>query len=46
MLKEIYTDLGAFEIYTLFKDEKDSFILDSGMDEKIGKILIYKFKTI
>lgn len=34
MLKEIYTDLNAFEIYTLFKDEKDSFILDSGMDEK------------
>lgn len=34
MLKEIYTDLNAFEIYTLFKDENDSFILDSGMDEK------------
>lgn len=34
MLKEIYTNLNAFEIYTLFKDEKDSFILDSGMDEK------------
>lgn len=34
MLKQIYTNLDAFEIYTLFKDEKDSFILDSGMDEK------------
>lgn len=34
MLKQIYTNLNAFEIYTLFKDEKNSFILDSGMDEK------------
>lgn len=38
MVKEIYTNLSSFEIYTLFKDEKDSFILDSGMDkEKLGR---------
>lgn len=38
MLKQISTKLDAFEIYTLFKDEKDSFILDSGMDEeKLGR---------
>ena len=34
MLKQIHTNLDAFEIYTLFKDEENSFILDSGMDEK------------
>lgn len=38
MIKEINTDLNAFEIYSLFKDEKNSFILDSGMDnEKLGR---------
>ncbi|MGL5755089.1 MAG: aminodeoxychorismate synthase component I [Paraclostridium sp.] len=38
MLKEINTKLNSFEIYTLFKDEKNSFILDSGMDEnKLGR---------
>lgn len=34
MVKEILTNLNAFEIYSLFKDEANSFILDSGMDEK------------
>lgn len=34
MLKQINTNLNAFEIYSLFKEEKNSFILDSGMDEK------------
>ena len=34
MIKEIITNLNAFEIYSLFKDEENSFILDSGMDEK------------
>ena len=34
MIKEITTDLTSFEIYSLFKDEKNSFILDSSMDEK------------
>ena len=28
MIKEIKTNLNAFEIFTIFKDEKDSFILD------------------
>ena len=38
MIKEIKTDLNAFEIFTIFKDEKDSFILDSAMDkEKLGR---------
>ena len=38
MIKEINTKLNAFEIYTIFKDENDSFILDSAMDpEKLGR---------
>lgn len=38
MLREIKTSLNAFEIYTIFKDEDDSFILDSAMDkEKLGR---------
>ena len=38
MIKEIKTKLTSFEIYTIFKDEKDSFILDSAMDkEKLGR---------
>ena len=28
MIKEINTKLNAFEIFTIFRDEKDSFILD------------------
>ncbi|CAH2213697.1 aminodeoxychorismate synthase component I [Tepidibacter aestuarii] len=34
MIREIQTNLNSFEIYTLFKDDKYSFILDSAMDEK------------
>ncbi|MEG0051084.1 MAG: aminodeoxychorismate synthase component I [Terrisporobacter sp.] len=38
MIKEINTKLDAFELFTIFKDEKDSFILDSAMDkEKLGR---------
>ena len=38
MLREIDTRLNAFEIYTIFKDEDDSFILDSAMDpKKLGR---------
>ena len=38
MLREINTKLNAFEIYTIFKYENDSFILDSAMDpEKLGR---------
>lgn len=33
MLRELKTNLNSFEIYTIFKDEENSFILDSGMDE-------------
>ena len=34
MIKEIKTKLNSFEIFTIFKDEENSFILDSAMDEK------------
>ena len=34
MIKEINTKLNSFEIFTIFKDEDNSFILDSAMDEK------------
>ncbi|RDY24639.1 aminodeoxychorismate synthase component I [Romboutsia maritimum] len=38
MIKEINTKLNSFEIYTIFKDEENSFILDSAMDkEKLGR---------
>ncbi|KHS55816.1 MULTISPECIES: aminodeoxychorismate synthase component I [Terrisporobacter] len=50
MIKEIKTKLSAFEIFTLFKDEKDSFILDSAMDKnKLGRysfISSNPFKTL
>ncbi len=50
MIKEIKTRLNAFEIFTLFKDEKDSFILDSAMDkDKLGRysfISSNPFKTL
>lgn len=38
MIKEISTKLNSFEIFTIFKDEKESFILDSAMDpKKLGR---------
>ncbi len=38
MITEINTGLSSFEIFTIFKDEKDSFILDSAMDpNKLGR---------
>ena len=38
LIKKIDTCLDSFQIYTIFKDEKYSFILDSSMDkEKLGK---------
>lgn len=50
MIKEINTKLSAFEIFTIFKDEKDSFILDSAMDKnKLGRysfISSNPFKTL
>lgn len=32
LLKELNTKLNSFELYTIFKDDKYSFFLDSGMD--------------
>ncbi|MCC0648198.1 aminodeoxychorismate synthase component I [Clostridioides sp. ZZV15-6598] len=38
MIREIKTKLNSFEIFTIFRNEKDSFILDSAMDkEKLGR---------
>ncbi len=38
MIREIDTKLNSFEIFTIFKDEKNSFILDSAMNpEKLGR---------
>ena len=38
MIKEIKTKLNSFEIFTIFKDEENSFILDSAMDKnKLGR---------
>ena len=38
MIKEIYTKLNSFEIFTIFRDEDNSFILDSAMDaKKLGR---------
>ena len=34
MIKEVNTKLNSFEIFTIFKDEENSIILDSAMDEK------------
>lgn len=38
MIREINTSLDSFEIFTIFKDELNSFILDSAMDKnKLGR---------
>ena len=38
MIKEINTKLNSFEIFTIFKEDKNSFILDSAMDkQKLGR---------
>lgn len=38
MVIDVNTSLNPFEIFTIFKDEKDSFILDSHMDfENLGR---------
>ena len=38
MIKEINTKLNSFEIFTIFKDDNNSFILDSAMDkQKLGR---------
>ena len=41
IIKEINTTLTSFELYILLKDEKYSFLLDSGMGkDKLGKYSI------
>lgn len=38
MIRQINTKLNSFEIFTIFKDEENSFILDSAMDaKKLGR---------
>lgn len=37
ILKEITTELDAFDIYTIFKDEKDSIFLDSSLQNNLGR---------
>ena len=37
MLEKIDTKLTAFEIYTIFKDEDYSFILDSSLNNSLGR---------
>lgn len=47
IIKEIETTLGSFEIFTIFKDRKNSFFLDSGMDhEKLGRYSFIGFDPI
>lgn len=36
VLKEIRTDLDAFDIYSIFKDEKDIIFLDSSLKNELG----------
>lgn len=38
MIRQLNTKLNSFEIFTIFKDEENSFILDSAMDaKKLGR---------
>lgn len=38
LVRQIETKLNGFQLYTIFKDRKNSFFLDSGMDnEKLGQ---------
>ncbi|MGM0369800.1 MAG: aminodeoxychorismate synthase component I [Bacillota bacterium] len=37
MIEKITTELSAFELYTIFKDEEHSFILDSNLNNKYGR---------
>lgn len=47
IIKELKTSLGSFEIFTVFKDRKNSFFLDSGMDhEKLGRYSFIGFDPI
>lgn len=47
LVKKIDTKLNSFQLYTLFKDRKNSFFLDSGMDsEKLGQFSFIGFDPI
>lgn len=47
LIKEIKTELNSFDLYTVFKEEKNSFFLDSGMDhDKLGKYSFIGFDPI
>lgn len=47
LVRKIDTKLNSFQLYTLFKDRKDSFFLDSGMDsEKLGQFSFIGFDPI
>lgn len=47
LVKKIDTKLNSFQLYTIFKDRKDSFFLDSGMDsEKLGQFSFIGFDPI
>ncbi|MGM0501717.1 MAG: aminodeoxychorismate synthase component I [Bacillota bacterium] len=37
MIEQLTTDLTAFELYTIFKDQDYSFILDSNLNNKLGR---------
>lgn len=52
LIEEVTTELDAFSIYSIFKEEKESVFLDSGMDRKrlgkysfIGLNLFITFKS-
>jgi para-aminobenzoate synthetase component I len=47
LIRKIDTKLNSFQLYTIFKDRKDSFFLDSGMDsEKLGQFSFIGFDPI
>ncbi|MDO5707059.1 MAG: aminodeoxychorismate synthase component I [Andreesenia angusta] len=47
LIKEIQTKLDSFQLYSIFKDKKNSFFLDSGMDyDKLGKYSFIGFDPI
>ncbi|MTI64993.1 MAG: aminodeoxychorismate synthase component I [Firmicutes bacterium] len=45
LIKKVNTSLNSFEIFTLFKDKKHTFFLDSGMDhDSLGKYSFIGFE--
>lgn len=43
MIKEIKTNLSAFEIFSIFKDEDHALILDSSLNSNLGRFSIICF---